>query len=146
MNIEQQNEVKDFKEAQDFWNSCWEHTKFEDLPKEVQAELSDFSKAISTWSKVAYDLSGGKISKPNYTADVYIDLFEENLQYAVEEAEVETRSQTITEVIKKLENITNLKVIATDDADRAWNDVIDLVEDVKSSLQHELGKGADATN
>jgi hypothetical protein len=41
----------------------------------------------------------------------------------------------LNEVVDGLNNITNLRLMPTSEADKAWNDVIDLVDQLKQKLE-----------
>jgi hypothetical protein len=129
-----------WEEAREFWDSVWEETKFDSLPEKVKAELSDYSKMLDTWGHVAFDLSGGRLSKPNYTADVYRDVFEENLQEAVEEERLALLEEIAAWAGEKLigqrhsykdKSANTERYLLTKGYDRAIKDLLTALEDLK---------------
>lgn len=87
-------EVTKYKETALFWNNAWEEVGlFETLPEKVQAELYDFEKLISSWSKIAFAITGGKLSYPNYEPDVLVTEYEDFVTEQINEGVQEELTQ-----------------------------------------------------
>jgi len=66
----------------EFWKPLFDSHPDEDIMEQVKKELHDYHWMMGQWSIALGELTGGKLSKPNYTADVMIaevtDFFEKN--------------------------------------------------------------------
>lgn len=56
---------------------------------QVKRELHDYRRWMRTWAEVADEFSGGRLSKVNYTPDVYLNAFEEAFEERLRESVAE---------------------------------------------------------
>ena len=67
---------------EEFWMPLITNDKGELDKEKILAELFDFHECVKNWSNALYELTGGNLSKPNYTSDVIINAvtnyFEDN--------------------------------------------------------------------
>ena len=77
------NEIE--REYRNFWAEIVETNGVMD-PEKVKRELFDYSNFMREASEVYMAVSGGRISKPNTKAQEVIDLFEEALEEAADDA------------------------------------------------------------
>ena len=70
---------------EEFWAPfCQDENGNVDLDQ-IKRELYDYRRWMTTWAEVASEFSGGRLSKVNYTPDVYLSAFEEEFRRQLEE-------------------------------------------------------------
>lgn len=91
------------EQIKEFWNQTLETSKWNDLPRDIKNELADFYEFMDKMGSLIENSSGGKLSKLNYTKDVYITAFEDHLNEIVDDEVKEALASQLQEIEKMIE-------------------------------------------
>lgn len=103
---------KDFYEIEAVFNSFWKEIIIKDGKvdlDQVKRELFDYHAIMEEVPKVYCEITGNKLSYPNYTAEAVLGLYREELQKDIDEAVQEKEDEMNDEIVSLKIQLKNLR-------------------------------------